>query len=78
MKTVYTFQLYEEEIRSDGFYEADNMDDVFRIIKTFTKGASHPARVVFRKHEIEHACDVCGAGSIKEEITLLIEKTKDF
>ena len=73
MKTVYTVQFYEEGLRSDGFYEFENMAQFWQCLNVFA-GSDRKVKVCIRKHEIEHTCDVCSADSIKETIKLVIEK----
>lgn len=77
MKTVYTIQPYEEGLRSDGFYECESLKDAYELISRFGKAAKYPVTIILRKHEIDHDCDVCGSGSIKEEIALKLDKIKE-
>ena len=73
MKTIYTVQFYEKDLRSEGFYEFENIDQLLQYLKMFSD-SEREVTVYFRKHEVEHDCDVCCSDSIKETVKLVIEK----
>lgn len=74
MNTVYTVELVEEGLRCEGFYSVSSMEELFRLLRWYKESSDRAVTVRIRKHEIEHACDVCGSGSIREEITLVLIK----
>lgn len=73
MKTVYTFQFFEEGLASDGFYRFESIEQLYMYLSRFA-GSDRKVTVCVRKHEVEHDCDVCGAGSAVETINLVIGK----
>lgn len=73
MNTVYTVQFYEEGLRSDGFYEFSNIEQLYQYLRLYLDSDSK-VTVCLRKHEIKLPCDVCSADSIKETIKLILNK----
>ena len=73
MKAVYTVEFYEEGLRSDGFYKFESIEQLYHYLHLFS-GSDRKVTVCLRKHEIDLPCDVCGVGSIKDTIKLVIEK----
>lgn len=76
MKTVYTVQPYEKGIRSDGWYEIESPQEAFDLISRFCNNAAYPVSVIFRKHEIALDCEICSAGSVKEEIVFEVREMR--
>lgn len=65
MKTVYSVEIYEDGLRCDGFYEIKTAEDFFNLVRLYSE-SDRDVKINVRRHEIEHECDICGSGSIKE------------
>lgn len=74
MKTVYTVEISEEGLRSDGFYSIDSPETLFDLLKWYKETSDRPVTVRLRRHEVELPCDVCSAGSVREVIVLTLNK----
>lgn len=74
MKTVYTVEISEEGLRSDGFYSIDSPETLFDLLKWYKETSDRPVKVCLRRHEVELPCDVCSAGSVREVIVLTLNK----
>lgn len=74
MKTVYTVEISEEGLRSDGFYSIDSPEVLFDLLKWYKETSDRPVKVCLRRHEVELPCDVCSAGSIREVMVLTLNK----
>lgn len=73
MKTVYTFQFYEEGLRSEGAYEFESIEQLYQYLEMFSH-SKHKVTVYLRKHEVDHPCGECCSDSIKETIKFVLEK----
>lgn len=65
MRTVYSVEIYKEGLRCDGFYEIETVKDFFDLVRLYSS-SDRKVNINIRRHEIDHDCDVCGSGSIKE------------
>lgn len=72
MKTVYTVQFYEEGLRSDGFFEFENMAQFWQYLKLYAD-SDRNVTICVRKHEVDAEYDVCSADSVKDCIKLAIK-----
>lgn len=79
MRKAYRIWTIQEGLRCDGFYEVEDLEDVFTQIMHFEygRGYNRKAHVTVEECEIENDCDICSDGCVRNSFRIDLPEKKE-